>query len=130
MSMRSLLSPALPSVSTQASVRVSAQAAARAVTVAALTLAAATLTGCSGGAEQAPPAAAAPSGPDTCGVTSLQGHIGEFFDVTMLQNFEAIVPSHRVLVMKPDTLASTDVVPERAIVKTDNKSNIISITCG
>lgn len=67
---------------------------------------------------------------DTCGVSPLRGHIGELLDVNLLQVFEASVPSHRVLVMKPDTAADPDTVPERATVKTDAKSIITSIGCG
>ena len=86
------------------------------------------LAACSSGPDQPP--AQQMSGPDTCGVGQLQGHLGELLDVQLLQFFEAAVPSHRVLVMKPDTMATTDNVPERAIIKTDAQSMITSIGCG
>lgn len=71
-----------------------------------------------------------PGGSDTCGVTPLQKHIGEPLDVTLQQFFEAAVPSHRVRVLKPDTPATDDMVPERANIKTDDKNIITAITCG
>lgn len=87
------------------------------------------LAACSGSAPTPPPSAE-PAGPDTCGISGLQGHVGELLDVTLLQVFESAVPSHRVLVLKPDTVTTDEVVPERAKVKTDNKSIITAITCG
>jgi hypothetical protein len=90
------------------------------------------LSACSGGGSATPPAdsAAEPSGPDTCGMAPLRQHIGEILDVTMLQSFENIVPSHRVRVIAPHTAVTDDVVPERANVKTDRYSTILSIYCG
>jgi hypothetical protein len=32
--------------------------------------------------------------------------------------------------MRPDTVATTDVVPERVIIKTDKASMITSFSCG
>jgi hypothetical protein len=92
------------------------------------------LSACSGGSDKASPtddaAAAAAAGPDTCNAAALRGHVGEPLDVTMLQSFENIVPSHRVRVIAPDTPVTMDMVPERANVKTDKHSVILSITCG
>jgi len=88
------------------------------------------LSACSSGSEQTPPATDAQGGPDTCNAAALKSHIGEMLDVTMLQSFEATVPSHRVRVLAPDTAATMDMVPERANVKTDKKSIILDITCG
>lgn len=92
------------------------------------------LAGCSSGSGQTPPAADATTdaqtGPDTCNAATLRSHIGEMLDVTMLQSFEAAVPSHRVRILAPDTPATMDFVPERANVKTDKKSIILAITCG
>lgn len=89
------------------------------------------LAACSSGSAT-PPADSAtePSGPDTCGMAPLRQHIGETLDVTMLQSFENIVPSHRVRVIAPNTAVTDDVVPERANVKTDRHSVILSINCG
>jgi hypothetical protein len=89
------------------------------------------LSACSGGSAT-PPAdsAAEPSGPDTCGMAPLRQHIGEVLDVTMLQSFENLVPSHRVRVIAPHTAVTEDVVPERANVTTDKQSTILSINCG
>ncbi|HVJ42437.1 MAG TPA: I78 family peptidase inhibitor [Dongiaceae bacterium] len=86
------------------------------------------LTACSGKSSDTPPPM--PASADTCGVGALQTHIGEALDVTLMQFFEAAVPSHRVRVLKPDTVATDDAVPERANIKTDNSNIITAITCG
>jgi hypothetical protein len=99
------------------------------LTAAALSLAVLGLAGCSSGSSSdAPPPM--PAGTDTCGVGPLQKHVGEPLDVTLQQFFEAAVPSHRVRVLKPDTVVTEDMVPERANVKTDNNNIITAITCG
>ena len=93
-----------------------------------LAVAAIGLVACSSGSGDTPPPA--PAGPDTCGMTPLRSHIGEPLDVTLLQTFENVIPSHRVRVLAPDTAATMDMVPERANVKTDAHSIIQDITCG
>jgi hypothetical protein len=88
------------------------------------------LTACSSKPAVPPPTATQATGPDTCGAAPFQDRIGQLLDVVMLQNITASIPSHRVLVLRPDTVASTDVVPERATIKTDKTNLILSITCG
>ena len=105
-------------------------AAFRLVPLALLAAAGLAVTACSSGPDQPAPAAQQMSGPDTCGVGQMQDRLGQLLDVQLLQFFEAAVPSHRVLVLKPDTVATTDVVPERATIKTDANSMITSIGCG
>ncbi|HVJ33430.1 MAG TPA: I78 family peptidase inhibitor [Terriglobia bacterium] len=97
-------------------------------TLAILALATLLLTACSGKSGETPPPM--PAGSDTCGVSALQAHVGEALDVTLMQFFEAAVPSHRVRVLKPGTAATDDVVPERANITTDDKNIITAITCG
>jgi hypothetical protein len=89
------------------------------------------LGACSSGPSAPPPTAASePTGPDTCGAAQFQPALGKLLDVVLLQNITDAVPSHRVLVMRPDTVATTDVVPERVIIKTDKASMITSFSCG
>lgn len=97
-------------------------------TFATLALATLLLSACSGKSGETPPPM--PAGSDTCGVSALQTHVGEALDVTLMQLFEATVPSHRVRVLKPGTVATDDAVPERANIKTDDKNIITAITCG
>jgi hypothetical protein len=88
------------------------------------------LAGCSSGPAVPPPEAANPNTPDTCGAGQYQSVLGKLLDVVLLQNITDSVASHRVLVMRPDTVATTDSVPERIIIKTDKASMIQSISCG
>jgi hypothetical protein len=120
---RFLVSPALRSGTKIASAK--ALLAAMALVGTTLTLAA-----CSSNAPVPPPATTEATGPDTCGATQFQPALGKLLDVVLLQNITDAVTSHRVLVMRPDTVATTDVVPERAIIKTDKTNMILSITCG
>ncbi len=96
----------------------------------ALAFAVLALSACSGTRDQPAAADAATPADDTCLASHLQDRIGQTLDVATLQEIEAAVPTHRVRVLKPDTVVTMDNAPERANVKTDDSNVITAITCG
>lgn len=103
---------------------------ARSLSFAALAALALATAACSGGSTQKTSPDAGTTAEDTCGVKDLQDRIGDTLDVQLLQVIENSVPSHRVRVLTPDSVATMEYIPERADVKTDKANVITAITCG